>query len=156
LSRSQTPEKTEGDTLARLNREVRCDLVEKWQPDIPRGTAPETDGMGLSGKGSPDMTRKELKEIQMSDVSRPDELVTRIQGVGRWTLEVVESRMITPRMHRIRLRGPEFRGFDYRPRQDVMLWIPADGDAIILSSSILSLVIPKHAFEVLHDYYRPI
>jgi hypothetical protein len=29
------------------------------------------------------MTRKELKEIQMSDVSRPDELVTMIQGVGR-------------------------------------------------------------------------
>jgi NAD(P)H-flavin reductase len=112
--------------------------------------------MGLSGKGSPNMTRKELKELQMSDVSKPDELVTRIQGVGRWTLEVVESRMITPRMHRIRLRGSEFRGFDYRPGQDVMLRIPADGDAIILSSSILSLVIPKHAFEVLYDYYRPI
>lgn len=62
----------------------------------------------------------------MSDVSRPDEFVTRMKGVGRWTLEVVETRMITPHMHRIRLRGPEFRAFDYLPGQDVMLWLPAD------------------------------
>ena len=62
----------------------------------------------------------------MSDISRPDELVTMIQGVGRWTLEVVESSMITPRMHHLRLRGSEFGGFDYRPGQDVMVWVPAD------------------------------
>ncbi len=62
----------------------------------------------------------------MSDVSRPDELVTRIQGVGRWTLEVVESSMITPRMHRISLRGSDFGGFSYLPGQDVMLWVSAD------------------------------
>jgi NADPH-dependent ferric siderophore reductase len=67
----------------------------------------------------------------MSDVSRPDELVTRIQGVGRWTLEVVESRMITPRMHRIGLKGPAFEGFDYRPGQDVMVWVPADEERML-------------------------
>lgn len=67
----------------------------------------------------------------MSDISRPDELVTMIQGVGRWTLEVVESRMITPRMHRIRLIGETFRSFDYRPGQDVMLWVPADGERML-------------------------
>ena len=62
----------------------------------------------------------------MSDISKPDELVTMLQGVGRWTLEVVELRMITPRMQRIRLRGKAFGGFDYLPGQDVMLWVPAD------------------------------
>ena len=67
----------------------------------------------------------------MSDVSGPDQLVTMIQGVGRWRLEVVESRMITPRMHRIRLGGSEPGGFDYRPGQDVMVWVPADGGRML-------------------------
>lgn len=67
----------------------------------------------------------------MSEVSAPDELVTRLQGVGRWALEVLESSMITPRMHRIKLRGTAFGGFDYRPGQDVMLWIPADGGRML-------------------------
>ena len=62
----------------------------------------------------------------MNDVSRPDELVTRIQGVGRWTMEVVESSMSTPRMHHIRLRGSGLDAFTYLPGQDVMLWVPAD------------------------------
>ncbi len=62
----------------------------------------------------------------MNDVSRPDELVTMIQGVERLTLEVVELSMITPRMRRIRLGGSALRGFDYRPGQDVMVWVPAD------------------------------
>lgn len=63
----------------------------------------------------------------MSDASRPDELATRIQGVGRWTMEVAESRMLTPHMHRIRLQGSGLENFTYRPGQDVMLWIQADG-----------------------------
>ena len=67
----------------------------------------------------------------MRDVSRPDELVTMLQGVGRWILEVVESSMITPRMHRIRLKGPVFAEVDYRPGQDVMLWVPADGGRML-------------------------
>jgi NADPH-dependent ferric siderophore reductase len=66
------------------------------------------------------------EERQMSEVSRPDELATMIQGVGRWTLEVVESRIVTPRMHRISLRGSELGDFNYRPGQDVMLWVAAD------------------------------
>ena len=67
----------------------------------------------------------------MNEVARPDELVTMIQGVRRWTLEVVESRKITPRMRRIRLESSEFRVFDYRPGQDVMLWVPADGGRMV-------------------------
>jgi NADPH-dependent ferric siderophore reductase len=67
----------------------------------------------------------------VSEVSKPDELVTMIQGVGRWTLEVVESSMITPRMHRIKMRGAAFGGLDYRPGQDVMLWVPADGGRML-------------------------
>lgn len=67
----------------------------------------------------------------MNDVARPDELVTRIQGVRRWTLEVLDSKMLTPRMHRIRLGSKEFREFDYRPGQDVMLWVPADRDRMV-------------------------
>jgi NADPH-dependent ferric siderophore reductase len=67
----------------------------------------------------------------MTDVSRPDELVTRIQGVERWTLEVVESRMLTPLMHRIRLRGSAFRNFTYLPGQDVMLWLPAGDERML-------------------------
>ncbi|MBO0783011.1 MAG: siderophore-interacting protein [Ktedonobacteraceae bacterium] len=67
----------------------------------------------------------------MNDVSRPDELVTRIQGVGRWTLRVTESRMTTPRMHRIRLKGSGLGDFNYLPGQDVMLWVPADGERML-------------------------
>lgn len=67
----------------------------------------------------------------MSDVSRPDELVTMIQGVGRWTMKVVESRMLTPHMHRIRLQGSGLGNFVYRPGQDVMLWIPAAGERML-------------------------
>jgi NADPH-dependent ferric siderophore reductase len=67
----------------------------------------------------------------VSEVKGPDDLVTMLQGVGRWTLEVVESRMISPRMHRIRLRGAEFEGFRYLPGQDVMLWLPADGGRML-------------------------
>lgn len=54
-----------------------------------------------------------------------------IQGVGRWTLEVVESSMITPRMHRIRPGGSALRDFDYRPGQDMMVWVPADEGRIM-------------------------
>jgi NADPH-dependent ferric siderophore reductase len=67
----------------------------------------------------------------MNEVARPDELVTMIQGVRRWTLEVVESRKVTPRMRRIRLQSSVFRVFDYRPGQDVMLWVPADGGRMV-------------------------
>ena len=77
------------------------------------------------------MSTQELEERAVSDVSRPDELVTMIQGVGRWTLEVVESRMITPQMRRIRLQGQVFGGFDHRPGQDVMLWVPTDGGRML-------------------------
>ena len=72
-----------------------------------------------------------MKEKPVSEVSRPDDLVTILPGVGRWTLEVVESQMITPRMHRIKLRGAAFGGLDFRPGQDVMLWIPADGGRML-------------------------
>lgn len=64
----------------------------------------------------------------MNDIDRPDELVKRLQGVGRWTLEVVELHMVTPRMHRITLQGLAGEGFDYRAGQDVMLWLPTTGD----------------------------
>lgn len=67
----------------------------------------------------------------MSDVSRPDELVTRMQGVARWTMEVAESRMLTPHMHRIRLQSAELGNFTYRPGQDVMLWVPADEERML-------------------------
>jgi NADPH-dependent ferric siderophore reductase len=66
------------------------------------------------------------KELAVNDVSAPGELVARLQGVERWSLEVVESSMITPRMHRIRLKGTAFGSFVYRPGQDVMVWVPAD------------------------------
>jgi NADPH-dependent ferric siderophore reductase len=67
----------------------------------------------------------------MTEIAGPEELVTMIQGVGRWTLEVMESRMVTPRMHRIRLGSAEFGGFDYLHGQDVMLWVPADGERMV-------------------------
>jgi NADPH-dependent ferric siderophore reductase len=62
----------------------------------------------------------------MNDIARPDELVTRIQGVRRYTLEVVDTMMVTPRMRRIRLGSPELWRFEYQPGQDVMLWVPAE------------------------------
>jgi len=67
----------------------------------------------------------------MSDIARPDELVTIIQGVRRYTLEVVDSAMVTPKMQRIRLGSSELRGFEYRPGQDVMLWVPAEGGRMV-------------------------
>jgi NADPH-dependent ferric siderophore reductase len=73
----------------------------------------------------------ESGRTEVSEVSGPDELVTRLQGVGRWTLEVVESRLITPRMRRIKLRSDEFRGFEYLAGQDVMLWVPADAGRML-------------------------
>jgi NADPH-dependent ferric siderophore reductase len=63
----------------------------------------------------------------MTDVNSPDELVTRLHGVGRWTLDVVESRLLTPRMRRIRLQAIPAEEFAYRTGQDVMLWLPAEG-----------------------------
>jgi NADPH-dependent ferric siderophore reductase len=63
----------------------------------------------------------------MTDVNSPDELVTRLPGVGRWTLDVVESRLLTPHMRRIRLQGIPGEEFAYRVGQDVMLWLPAEG-----------------------------
>jgi NADPH-dependent ferric siderophore reductase len=67
----------------------------------------------------------------VSEVKGPDDLVAMLPGVGRWTLEVVESRMVTPRMHRIKVGGAELGGFEYLPGQDVMLWIPADGGQML-------------------------
>lgn len=61
----------------------------------------------------------------MNDVSRPEELVTRLQGVQRWALEVIESRMVAPHMRRISLKGAELEGFHYLPGQDVMVWVSA-------------------------------
>src|SRR5215469_1165094 len=79
-----------------------------------------------AGDGKCGQPHTESGGIQLSEVSGPDELVTRLQGVGRWTLEVVDSSLITPRMHHIKLRSAEFRAFDYLPGQDVMLWVPTD------------------------------
>jgi NADPH-dependent ferric siderophore reductase len=72
-----------------------------------------------------------LNTRPVSELSGPDDLVTKLQGVGRWTLEVVESSMITPRMRRIKMRGATLGVLDYRPGQDVMLWVPADGERML-------------------------
>jgi NADPH-dependent ferric siderophore reductase len=39
--------------------------------------------------------------------------------------------MITPGMRRIKMRGAALGGLDYRPGQDVMLWVPADGGRML-------------------------
>lgn len=62
----------------------------------------------------------------MTEVDGPDALVTRLHGVGKWTTEVVETRLLTPGMRRIRLAGIPAEEFAYRAGQDVMLWLPAE------------------------------
>jgi NADPH-dependent ferric siderophore reductase len=72
-----------------------------------------------------------LDEKPVSEVLGPEDLVTKLPGVGRWTLEVVESSMITPHMRRIKLRGAALTEFHYLPGQDVMLWLQSDGERML-------------------------
>jgi NADPH-dependent ferric siderophore reductase len=41
--------------------------------------------------------------------------------------EVLSARLLTPHMQRLELTAPELDGFSYRPGQDVMLLVAADG-----------------------------
>jgi NADPH-dependent ferric siderophore reductase len=51
-----------------------------------------------------------------------------LEGTTRLHFEVSESGQLTPHMHRIVLSAPELEGFTYRPGQDVMLLVAADGN----------------------------
>ncbi|MGO8961410.1 MAG: siderophore-interacting protein [Streptosporangiaceae bacterium] len=42
-------------------------------------------------------------------------------------LEVTQTRQLTPHMQRLSLTAPELDGFSYRPGQDIMLLVAADG-----------------------------
>jgi NADPH-dependent ferric siderophore reductase len=50
-----------------------------------------------------------------------------LEGTRRLHFEVSESSQFTPHMQRIVLSAPELEGFTYRPGQDVMLLVAADG-----------------------------
>ena len=50
-----------------------------------------------------------------------------LAGTTRMRLEVAENTQLTPHMQRLVLTAPELAGFDYRPGQDVMLLVAADG-----------------------------
>jgi NADPH-dependent ferric siderophore reductase len=51
-----------------------------------------------------------------------------LAGTTRLDLEVVDSARLTPHMQRLRLTAPQLDGFGYRPGQDVMLLVAADGN----------------------------
>jgi NADPH-dependent ferric siderophore reductase len=55
------------------------------------------------------------------------ELTGPLAGTTRMQLEVVESRQLTPGIQRLVLTAPELAGLDYRPGQDMMLMVAADG-----------------------------
>ncbi|MHB1774666.1 MAG: siderophore-interacting protein [Acidimicrobiales bacterium] len=52
-------------------------------------------------------------------------LLRRLPGVGRWDLEVVDHRALTPSMLRLRLRASGLGALDYRAGQDLMVAVPA-------------------------------
>jgi NADPH-dependent ferric siderophore reductase len=56
------------------------------------------------------------------------ELSGPLAGTSRLQLEVVESRALTPHMHRLRLTAPQLAGFGYVPGQDVMLLVDVEGN----------------------------
>ncbi len=54
--------------------------------------------------------------------------VMRRRGIPQWTLKVVETAELTPRMRRVVLTADSLDGFDPKPGQDVVLMLPgADG-----------------------------
>ncbi len=54
--------------------------------------------------------------------------VMRRRGIREWTLKVVETAELTPRMRRVVLTSGHLDGFDPKPGQDVVLMLPdADG-----------------------------
>ena len=50
-----------------------------------------------------------------------------LAGTTRMRLEVAGNTRLTPHMQRLVLTAPELAGFEYRPGQDVMLLVAADG-----------------------------
>ena len=51
-------------------------------------------------------------------------------GASLWQLEVVDGRMLTPRMRRIDFTGPNLGDLAYLPGQDLMLRIPVEDGTI--------------------------
>jgi NADPH-dependent ferric siderophore reductase len=54
-----------------------------------------------------------------------------LAGTSRWTLEVVAAERVTPSMVQLRLANPELDDLGYLPGQDLMVAVPADGDATV-------------------------
>jgi NADPH-dependent ferric siderophore reductase len=54
-------------------------------------------------------------------------LVSRLDGVSQWDLEVTEIVSLTPTMRRIRCTAPGLAALSYQPGQDLMLAVPAPG-----------------------------
>jgi NADPH-dependent ferric siderophore reductase len=50
--------------------------------------------------------------------------VMRRRGLKEWTLKVVDTSELTPRMRRVALTADELEGFDPQPGQDVVLMLP--------------------------------
>ena len=55
------------------------------------------------------------------------QLTGSLAGTRRLHFEVIASDALTPHLQRIELTAPELDGFSYRPGQDVMLLVAADG-----------------------------
>lgn len=55
------------------------------------------------------------------------QLTGSLEGTRRLQFEVVASSQLSPHMQRLVLTAPELDGFSYRPGQDVMLLVGADG-----------------------------
>ena len=58
-----------------------------------------------------------------------DALVRRLPGVVRLDLDLVEAVALTPRMRRLRWRGEGVDTLSPKPGQDLMVAVPADGQA---------------------------
>jgi NADPH-dependent ferric siderophore reductase len=56
------------------------------------------------------------------------QLTGALAGTTRMRLEVVDNHRLTPAMQRVVLTAPELAHFSYRPGQDIMLMVGADGN----------------------------
>jgi NADPH-dependent ferric siderophore reductase len=79
---------------------------------VSSGTPTPTNGQNAAPSTSPDSAA----------------LVARLGGdVAAWDLEVTSALALTPTMRRIRCTAPGLADLSYRPGQDLMLAVPADG-----------------------------
>ncbi len=89
----------------------------------------------------------------MSEVLGPDELAARLPDVRRWSLEVIDSTLISPQVRQIRLSSPELQGLQHQVGQDMMLWVPLqEGRMVFRRYTIRSF--DRNAGFISLDFFR--